>query len=375
MNMRLSVTRSLRAAAHSLVATGWAVVLLGSCAVAQTNGDRAALVPQHLLGLVHAPQTHDELGLDEQTVAELERLLSTIDGEWFRARILPVDQRRQVIARLEQQVWNWFETHTTAEQVERLRQLERRALSVRMCLRPDVAEQLQLTSDQVAQFEKRAKSTEQFNVQLQAAWAKGQPSTDLQTQAKAAAQAEVDALAELLEPAQTRKLTALVGKQFDPATLTRIYPLAPELKPVGDWINASPLTLKSLRGKVVLVHFYAFQCHNCHANFDHLQRWATKWGDKVVVIGIQTPETVAEGDVKQVRAAAEERGLTFPVLVDLERKNWNAWANTMWPTVYVIDQDGYLRRWWQGELNWQGATGDQEIEQVVEGLLADQSDN
>jgi hypothetical protein len=55
--------------------------------------------------------------------------------------------------------------------------------------------------------------------------------------------------------------------------------------------------------------------------------------------------------------------------MDLKSENWKAWGNTMWPTVYVIDKKGYLRHWWQGELNWQGATGDQTIERIADDLL------
>ena len=118
---------------------------------------------------------------------------------------------------------------------------------------------------------------------------------------------------------------------------------------------------------------YAFQCHNCHANFPIYQRWHERYQDRgVVVIGIQTPETAAEAEPERVRAAAEERGFQFPVLLDLDKRNWNAWSNTMWPTVYVVDQRGYLRHWWQGELNWRGATGDQAIEELVEQLLQEQ---
>jgi hypothetical protein len=53
----------------------------------------------------------------------------------------------------------------------------------------------------------------------------------------------------------------------------------------------------------------------------------------------------------------------------LKKANWDAWANTMWPTVYVIDQEGYIRTWWQGELKWEGATGDKTIADAVENLL------
>jgi len=56
-------------------------------------------------------------------------------------------------------------------------------------------------------------------------------------------------------------------------------------------------------------------------------------------------------------------------LVDVSSKNWDAWGNTMWPTVYVVDKNGYIRWLWQGELNWQGATGDKSIEKLVDELL------
>jgi len=89
------------------------------------------------------------------------------------------------------------------------------------------------------------------------------------------------------------------------------------------------------------------------------------------LIGIQTPETSAERNVSLVKAAAKEKGFQFPVLIDLQNKNWDAWGNTMWPTVYVVDKKGYIRSWWQGELNWQGATGDKTIETLIDQLLAE----
>jgi peroxiredoxin len=97
-----------------------------------------------------------------------------------------------------------------------------------------------------------------------------------------------------------------------------------------------------------------------------VQRFA---GRDVVVVGIQTPETPAERDIQQITAAARENRQQYPVLVDLQNKNWDAWGNTMWPTVYVIDRQGYIRLWWQGELKWQGAKGDQVVIDAIERLL------
>ena len=95
----------------------------------------------------------------------------------------------------------------------------------------------------------------------------------------------------------------------------------------------------------------------------------------MAVIGIQTPETQREQDPSAVRSAAAKQKLLFPILVDLDKANWKSWANTMWPSIYVIDQDGYLRHWWQGELNWKGATGDQTIDRVVQQLLSESTTN
>ena len=91
----------------------------------------------------------------------------------------------------------------------------------------------------------------------------------------------------------------------------------------------------------------------------------------VAVVGIQTPETSLERDPQAVKEAARERGLYFPIMIDLESENWKAWGNTMWPTVYVVDKNGYIRHWWQGELNWKGATSDKVIEDLVDDLLAE----
>jgi hypothetical protein len=88
-----------------------------------------------------------------------------------------------------------------------------------------------------------------------------------------------------------------------------------------------------------------------------------------VVLGIQSPETDRERKPEAVITAAKEEGIDYPVQFDGDSATWKAWGNTMWPTVYVIDQQGYLRVWWQGELQWQGAKGDEVISKAVEKLL------
>ena len=60
-------------------------------------------------------------------------------------------------------------------------------------------------------------------------------------------------------------------------------------------------------------------------------------------------------------------------MIDNQKKNWNAWGNSMWPSVYLIDKQGRLRYWWYGELNWKGAGGQKIMAARIDDLLAEGS--
>ncbi len=346
------------------------LILFSPLAPNLSAADRyAELIPQHLLGLMHAPEVHKELKLSDAQLASLEALFEEIDGTWFRARIKPAEQQREIISQLEARVRQLVMRIGTREQLRRLTQLEYRAQGTRMLLRDDLGRMIGMQPEQRQKLVDLATAVDKATKDLQTATMKNEPTGSLQATLSQLSRAEQSAPQTLLNQQQFRKLSQLIGSPFDTSKLSRIYPMAPELESVQHWINSRPLTLKQLRGKVVLLHFYAFQCHNCHANFGHYQSWHEKYGDQVVVLGIQSPETSRERDPEAVKEAARKRGLTFPIMVDLEMTNWKSWANTMWPTVYVIDQDGYIRLWWQGELNWKGATGDDKVEEMVDRLL------
>lgn len=336
-------------------------------------GPNAVLIPQPLLGLVHAPEVHKELKLSESQIEELEGLLRTVDARWFPARILPVKQQREINTELESQVRNWIATTTTTEQQERLEQLVYYAQGSRLLLRNDIAKSVGLSATQQQKLVTLARQTDEAKEAVSRMQYGDPELKGLQDKLKQASKSEQDVMKKIVRPDQWQKIQVVLGKPFDPTQLKRIYPLAPEFVPVDHWINSGPLTMRQLRGKVVLVHFYAFQCHNCHANFGIYRRWHQELTKKgVVVVGIQTPETSRERDPAAVETAARERDLSFPILIDLKSENWQAWGNTMWPCVYVIDRDGYIRMWWSGELNWKGATGDKSIEKTVTDLLAEQ---
>ncbi len=146
---------------------------------------------------------------------------------------------------------------------------------------------------------------------------------------------------------------------------------APELQDSGTWINMEkPPRLSDFQGSVVILHFYAFGCINCKNNYPIYIDWQQRFEDKnVVLIGIQTPETKAEHNIDLIRQRAEEAGFTFPILADVEKNNWQAWGNSMWPSIYVLDKQGYIREFWPGELRWKGATGDTYLQQQIEKLM------
>jgi thiol-disulfide isomerase/thioredoxin len=147
---------------------------------------------------------------------------------------------------------------------------------------------------------------------------------------------------------------------------------APALQGIDEWINSKPLSLKDLKGKVVVVHFWTFGCINCIHNYPSYKGWHKDFADKgVVVIGIHTPETRAEKKIDIIRKMVKDNGMKYPIAVDGSAKTWQAWGNRYWPSVYLIDKKGNGRYRWDGELNWKGQKGESIMRKKIEELLAD----
>lgn len=119
---------------------------------------------------------------------------------------------------------------------------------------------------------------------------------------------------------------------------------APEFTGLGPWHNSTPLTMKELKGKVVLVDFWTYSCINCIRTLPYMQGYWTKFKDMpFVLIGVHTPEFVFEKNENNVEDAIKRHGLTYPVAQDNDFGTWNAFANRYWPAKYLIDADGYIR--------------------------------
>lgn len=146
----------------------------------------------------------------------------------------------------------------------------------------------------------------------------------------------------------------------------------PELEGVTAWLNGEPVKLADCKGKVVVLHFFAFGCHNCHANYPHYKAWAKDFANRdLVMVAIHTPETDTETKVDLLKQQLEKHGLTYRVAVDNDKKVWAAWDNRWWPCTYLIDKNGYCRYRWDGELNWQGQKGEQSMRRKIRELLAE----
>jgi peroxiredoxin len=147
---------------------------------------------------------------------------------------------------------------------------------------------------------------------------------------------------------------------------------APEFAPGEPWLQSEPLTLASLRGQVVVVHFFTSGCINCIHNYPAYRGWQEDYGGKgVTIIGVHTPEFENEADVDRVRAKAEKNGLKFPIAVDNDGRNWANWHNRYWPSIYVIDKKGRVRYRWEGELDSATTRGEPIVRRKIEELLAE----
>jgi len=128
------------------------------------------------------------------------------------------------------------------------------------------------------------------------------------------------------------------------------YGAAPALHADGSWINSRPLSLRQLRGKVVLVDFWTYSCINCLRTLPHLKAWDAAYRKKgLVIIGVHTPEFAFEHVTSNVRAAVKRLGIRYPVVQDNRFKTWDNYANQYWPAEYLIDREGHVRHTSFGE--------------------------
>ncbi|AXF11656.1 cytochrome C biogenesis protein [Paraburkholderia graminis] len=163
------------------------------------------------------------------------------------------------------------------------------------------------------------------------------------------------------EPAAATNPTPAAAKLSLPAEGTM-----PSLSGAVDWLNSPPLKTSDLRGKVVIVNFWTYSCINCLRTLPYLKAWSNRYRDQgLVVIGVHAPEFAFEHNIANVKRAAADLHIDYPIAIDNNLAVWQAFDNQYWPAFYIVDARGEIRYHHFGE------GGYDESEAVIRQLLAD----
>jgi thiol-disulfide isomerase/thioredoxin len=152
-------------------------------------------------------------------------------------------------------------------------------------------------------------------------------------------------------------------------------PPAPEFthSRTDDWINSEPLIVADLRGQVILLDFWTFDCWNCYRSIPWLKEVESRFHEQGLrVIGVHSPELEHEKVRDNVVRKVAEFGLEHPVMIDNDFSYWRAFRNRYWPAFYLIDKQGRVRALYVGETH-SGDSQARRIEQEIEALLAEPS--
>lgn len=138
------------------------------------------------------------------------------------------------------------------------------------------------------------------------------------------------------------------------------------IESADEWINSPPLTASALRGKVVLIDFWTYTCINWLRTLPYVRALEKKYRDQgLVVIGVHSPEFSFEKDLNNVRRAAKDLTVDFPIAVDNGHLIWRAFNNQYWPALYFIDSQGHVRHHHFGEGSYE------QSEKIIQELLAE----
>jgi len=141
---------------------------------------------------------------------------------------------------------------------------------------------------------------------------------------------------------------------------------APEFTDTQRWFNSSPLTMKRLRGRVVLIDFWTYTCINCLRTLPYVKSWDARYrAAGLTIVGVHTPEFDFEKQASNVQRSIEDEGVRYPVVQDNDFGTWNAFTNQGWPAKYLIDARGRVRYAHLGEGEYK------ETEAAIRTLLAE----
>jgi len=140
----------------------------------------------------------------------------------------------------------------------------------------------------------------------------------------------------------------------------------PSLAGATGWLNSPPLTAAGLRGKVVLLDVWTYTCINWLRTLPYVRAWAEKYKTQgLVVIGVHSPEFGFEKNVDNIRRAAKDMRVDYPIAIDSDFAIWRALNNEYWPALYIVDAQGRIRHHQFGE------GGYEQSERTIQQLLAE----
>lgn len=141
-----------------------------------------------------------------------------------------------------------------------------------------------------------------------------------------------------------------------------------------NWINTTPLKKEDLKGKVVLIDVWTYECWNCYRSFPWLKDLEKRYeAQGFEVIGIHSPEFKHERDKMRVARKVKEFGLTNPVMIDNDFRYWKALNNRYWPSFYLVDRQGNIRFSFVGEMHKDTDRAEQ-VDKIIEILLQEEAE-
>jgi len=158
----------------------------------------------------------------------------------------------------------------------------------------------------------------------------------------------------------------IASSQFSTIVSAKPHSALSPIERATKWLNSQPLTGETLEGKVVLVEFWTYTCINWRRQLPYVRAWAEKYKDGgLVVVGVHSPEFSFEKDVDNIRWAAEDMRVDYPIAVDNDHAIWRGFNNEYWPALHFADAKGKIRHQKFGEGEYE------QSEKVIQKLLAE----
>ena len=365
--------KQIRLLILALVVLSVAVPSLTASADQQFNlTERLIPIPHPITSLLRSGGIHRELNLTPEIITRIEQAADEVDQPLWRLRDLPPDKRNEQAGKLIEQLKRRLSQSLNVRQMNRLNQIVWQAQGIEAILEPEVAARLGLSTVQKTSIIALLSTGYQriaevnLNTQIHSETVRASYVQRIQTETQ-------QKITVVLSPAQQNAFRALIGQPVNMSQVRIVACKAPEFE-VNKWINKPKVTLSELKGKVTVIHFYAFGCGNCTRTLPYYNKWRDHFPSSAFqIIGIHRPETQQERDIDKVKKKAAEAGIEYPVAIDNESLMWNAWANCVWPSIYLLDKNGYVRYWWYGELNWQGAESEKYLRSRIQELIEEKS--